>query len=65
MSINSIEAYLNDVSKFQIYCEDNGLLLNKIVRKDIQDFLHWLQEFNISPFTQSRLISGLKTFLVF
>lgn len=65
LSINSIEAYLNDVSKFQIYCEDNGLLLNKIVRKDIQDFLHWLQEFNISPFTQSRLISGLKTFFSF
>lgn len=65
LSINSIEAYLNDVSKFQIYCEDNGLLLNKIVRKDIQGFLHWLQEFNISPFTQSRLISGLKTFFSF
>ena len=65
LSINSIEAYLNDVSKFQIYCEDNGLLLNKIVRKDIQDFLQWLQEFNISPFTQSRLISGLKTFFSF
>ena len=65
LSINSIEAYLNDVSKFQIYCEDNGLVLNKVVRKDIQDFLHWLQEFNISPFTQSRLISGLKTFFSF
>ncbi|MDF2519201.1 MAG: site-specific tyrosine recombinase XerD [Sphingobacterium sp.] len=65
LSINSIEAYLNDVSKFQIYCEDNGLALNKIVRKDIQDFLQWLQEFNISPFTQSRLISGLKTFFSF
>lgn len=65
LSINSIEAYLNDVSKFQIYCEDNGLVLNKIVRKDIQDFLQWLQEFNISPFTQSRLISGLKTFFSF
>ncbi|MDR2271729.1 MAG: site-specific tyrosine recombinase XerD [Sphingobacterium sp.] len=65
LSINSIEAYLNDVSKFQIYCEDNGLLLNKVSRKDIQDFLQWLQEFNISPFTQSRLISGLKTFFSF
>ena len=65
LSINSIEAYLNDVSKFQIYCEDNGLALNKIIRKDIQDFLQWLQEFNISPFTQSRLISGLKTFFSF
>lgn len=65
LSINSIEAYLNDVSKFQIYCEDSGLLLNKVSRKDIQDFLQWLQEFNISPFTQSRLISGLKTFFSF
>ncbi|CAM3712603.1 site-specific tyrosine recombinase XerD [Sphingobacterium prati] len=65
LSINSIDAYLNDVSKFQIYCEDNGLVLNQVVRKDIQNFLLWLQEFNISPFTQSRLISGLKTFFSF
>lgn len=65
LSINSIDAYLNDVSKFQVYCEDNNLVLNQIARKDIQDFLQWLQEFNISPFTQSRLISGLKTFFSF
>ena len=65
LSINSIDAYLNDVSKFQIYCEDNHLPLHQVVRKDIQDFLHWLQEFNISPYTQSRLISGLKTFFSF
>ncbi|WP_104381031.1 site-specific tyrosine recombinase XerD [Sphingobacterium sp. HMA12] len=65
LSINSIDAYLNDVSKFQIYCEDNNLVLNQVARKDIQHFLQWLQEFNISPFTQSRLISGLKTFFSF
>lgn len=65
LSINSIDAYLNDVSKFQIYCEGNHLPLHQVVRKDIQDFLHWLQEFNISPYTQSRLISGLKTFFSF
>ena len=64
-SVNSIDAYLNDVSKFQIYCEDNQLELNIVTRKNIQDFLAWLQEFNISPFTQSRLISGLKTFFSF
>lgn len=65
LSANSVAAYLNDVAKFQIYCEDNNLLLEQVVRKDIQDFLQWLQEFNISPFTQSRLISGLKTFFSF
>lgn len=65
LSANSIDAYLNDVSKFQIYCEDNQLVLNTIARKNIQEFLVWLQQFNISPFTQSRLISGLKTFFSF
>jgi len=65
LSVNSIDAYLNDVSKFQIYCEDNQLELTIVTRKNIQDFLAWLQEFNISPFTQSRLISGLKTFFSF
>jgi integrase/recombinase XerD len=38
LSINSIDAYLNDVSKFQIYCEDNHLVLNTVTRKNIQEF---------------------------
>ncbi|TCR06043.1 integrase/recombinase XerD [Sphingobacterium sp. JUb78] len=65
LSDNSIEAYLNDVSKLEVYSEENKLTLQQITSKDIQRFLIWINGFGISPFTQSRLLSGLKTFYNF
>jgi len=65
LSDNSIEAYLNDVSKLEVYSEENKLALQQITSKDIQRFLIWINGFGISPFTQSRLLSGLKTFYNF
>lgn len=62
---NSIEAYLNDVSKLEVYSEENNLAVQQITSKDIQRFLIWINGFGISPFTQSRLLSGLKTFYNF
>jgi len=65
LSDNSIEAYLNDVSKLEVYSEENKLTLQQITSKDIQRFLIWINGFGISPFTQSRLLSGIKTFYNF
>lgn len=65
LSDNSIEAYLHDVSKLEVYGEENKLTLQQITSKDIQRFLIWINGFGISPFTQSRLLSGLKTFYNF
>lgn len=62
---NSITAYINDVSKLQVYAEDNNIHIDEIKTKDIQNFLIWLNEFNISPFSQARLISGIKSFYNF
>ncbi|UIR57981.1 site-specific tyrosine recombinase XerD [Sphingobacterium sp. SRCM116780] len=65
LSDNSIEAYLNDISKLEVYCEEQKLSLQQVTSKDIQRFLMWINGFGISPFTQSRLLSGLKTFYNF
>lgn len=65
LSDNSIEAYLNDISKLEVYSEENKLTIQQITSKDIQRFLIWINGFGISPFTQSRLLSGLKTFYNF
>lgn len=65
LSNNSIEAYLNDVSKLEVYSDENKLTLQQLTSKDIQRFLIWINGFGISPFTQSRLLSGLKTFYNF
>lgn len=65
LSKNSIEAYLNDVQKLESYCLFKNLTLEQVHTKVIQQFLIYINDFNISPFTQARLLSGLKTFFDF
>lgn len=67
LSPNSVEAYLNDVSKlnqfFESIEEDKSPL--KITTKEIQAFLVWVNELGMSPRTQARVLSGLKAFFNF
>ena len=65
LSNNSVQAYIADVSKLRVYCEDNKLELENLNMNHMQDFLYWLNDFAISPFTQARIISGLKNFFKF
>lgn len=65
LSNNSIAAYINDIEKVRVYCEDNAIPLDKFTSKDFQNFLAWINEFNISPYSQARIISGLKSFFNF
>lgn len=65
LSNNSIAAYINDIEKVRVYCEDNTIPLDKFTSKDFQNFLAWINEFNISPYSQARIISGLKSFFNF
>lgn len=65
LSTNSVLAYLNDAHKIQVFCEDQGLAIENITSKHIQDFLVWMNEFAISPYTQARLISGIKSLFNF
>src|SRR5690606_34670694 len=62
---NSIEAYLNDVHKLEVYCTDQNITIPQINTRTLQRFLIYMSEFLISPFTQARLLSGLKTFFNF
>lgn len=65
LSKNSIAAYLNDVQKLRVYCEDEGLDLFTLSPRNIQDFLSWINSFSISAFTQARLLSGIKAYFNF
>lgn len=65
LSDNSIEAYLNDIRKLQVYCAELELAVDKLTTQDIQGFLAWVNNFGISAATQSRLLSGLKSFYSF
>ncbi len=65
LSRNTITAYLQDIHKWQIYCENEKIDLKETTLKEIQSFLEWLSEFGISEYTQARIISGLKSFFGF
>lgn len=65
LSKNSILAYLNDVRKIQVFSEDEKISPENLTTKHIQDFIFWLNSFAISPYSQARIISGIKTFFNF
>ncbi|NGM64260.1 site-specific tyrosine recombinase XerD [Sphingobacterium sp. SGR-19] len=65
LSNHSIDAYLNDVQKLEAYCSFKKTELNQIDTRFIQQFLVFINDFSISPFTQARLLSGLRTFFTF
>lgn len=65
LSQNSIDAYMNDVQKLEAYCNFKKAELDVIDMRFIQQFLVFINDFSISPFTQARLLSGLKTFFAF
>ncbi len=65
LSPNSIEAYLNDVHKLEVYCNYKDIAIPQINTRTLQLFLMYMGEFGISPHTQARLLSGLKTFFAF
>ena len=64
LSPNSVEAYLNDVSKFADF-EENILKKSKpaeLTLTDLQLFIKQLHEIGLSARSQARIISGLKAF---
>jgi integrase/recombinase XerD len=67
LSLNSIEAYLDDVIKLEQYAQ--AYLQNKsaseIFLKDLQGFIKWISELQLSATSQARIISGIKTFYKF
>jgi integrase/recombinase XerD len=67
LSDNSVEAYLRDVEKLTQYLLQSG---NKkspadITLKDLQHFLRWISELGMTPASQARIISGIRSFYKF
>jgi integrase/recombinase XerD len=67
LSANSIQAYLNDVRKLHQYIELKGIqiLPSQITHDHLRDFIHWINELGMSTASQSRVISGIKSFYRF
>ncbi len=64
LSKNTVEAYLNDVSKLTTYEEENIQRTSpaEIILSDLQLFIKHINEEGLSARTQARIISSLKAF---
>ena len=64
LSQNSIAAYVNDVNKLITFLDKNYKNIGplKVKLEHLKSFLAWLNERDVSPRTQARTISGIKSF---
>jgi integrase/recombinase XerD len=67
LSDNSVEAYLRDVEKLTQFLlqTDNKKSPADITLKDLQHFLRWVTELGMTPTSQARIISGIRSFYKF
>jgi integrase/recombinase XerD len=67
LSENSIEAYLNDVSKLEKYFNetDGEITPAKVTYNELKSFLAWYSSDNNNARTQSRVLSGIRAFFRF
>lgn len=64
LSENSIEAYINDVSRLEKFFEEGkgaGIPVN-VKYSDLKEFLAWFNTENQNARTQSRVLSGIRSF---
>lgn len=64
LSENSVEAYINDVSKLETFFSMKYPTLNiaEIEYTQLQEFIKWIYELGLEASSQSRIISGIKSF---
>jgi integrase/recombinase XerD len=67
LSFNSVEGYMNDISRLQLFfnADEKLIPVTEITLKNLQDYLIWLSNFEISARTQARNISAIKSFFKF
>ncbi|MFT3675310.1 MAG: site-specific tyrosine recombinase XerD [Chitinophagaceae bacterium] len=61
---HTVEAYLHDLEKLTQYLQERSTLLNPsgLVLTDLQGFVHWIAGLGMTPASQARIISGIKSF---
>jgi len=64
LSQNSISAYINDINKLISFLEDKFKELppDKVKLQHLREFVEWMNQKGVSPRTQARTISGIKSF---
>jgi len=64
LSENSIKAYISDVERFLAYLSEpeKELELKSIELSHLKKFIEFLNSLEISPRSQARIISGIRSF---
>ena len=65
LSSNTAEAYLRDVGHLRDFMEMQGLTLETLTPDNLHEFLTMVHELGITPRSQARMLSGIKSFMRF
>lgn len=67
LAANSVEAYLRDIDKLTDYLQATQKLVTpqQLELKDIEKFVQWVGELGMTVASQSRIISGLRSFYTY
>ncbi|MEI6275518.1 MAG: site-specific tyrosine recombinase XerD [Prolixibacteraceae bacterium] len=67
LSQNSVSAYVNDINKLILFMEEYypDTTPDAVKLLQLRKFVEWMNEKGVSPRTQSRTISGIKSFYKF
>ena len=68
LSVNSVNAYITDLHKLVDFLNSGdyeGLKPEEVTLTHLKEMMEWLTEKGISPRTQARIISGIKSFYRF
>ena len=67
LSENSVEAYLRDIDKLTDFLQVTNKMVTpqELELKDLESFVQWVAELNMTVASQSRIISGLRSFYTY
>lgn len=67
LSFNSIESYMNDISRLPVFFNsaEKKIPVTEVTIKNLQEYLSWLSNFELSPRSQARNVSAIKSFFKF
>lgn len=65
MTSNTVEAYTNDVGKLLLYLKDAGLQPESVKLENLEHFAAGLHDIGITPRSQARILSGVRSFYKF
>lgn len=65
MTSNTVEAYTGDVGKLLLYLKDAGLQPESVKLENLEHFAAGLHDIGITPRSQARILSGVRSFYKF